>query len=258
MTAVRALPCGQGQVHWEKRRGPREAARAYCMKDDTRDGPAPFEIGQWDPAAQGNRTDLVECAAAIMDGVPMRQIARDWPGQYIRYYRGMQKLSDFEKPEPHPEGVDVRLLFGPPGVGKTKSVHAIEEAEKLWVAPVNESFKWFDNYANHEAVLFDEFDGAASKVPLATVLQVLDRYVVQVSIKGGFTWFNPKRIYICTNYHPKQWYDWATREQSYGALKRRFSTVEFWPAGATELSEDEPTIISKSSPSWDDFWANYL
>ncbi|AUM61753.1 Rep [uncultured virus] len=54
-------------AHLEVRSGPREAARAYCMKEDSRlPGSLPIEYGKWDEhAGAGQRTDLIEARQLI-------------------------------------------------------------------------------------------------------------------------------------------------------------------------------------------------
>lgn len=52
-------------IHLEARRGTREQARRYCMKEDTRfPGEEPYEFGEWD-RVQGQRTDLIEARKSI-------------------------------------------------------------------------------------------------------------------------------------------------------------------------------------------------
>ncbi len=91
---------------------------------------------------------------------------------------------------------------------------------------------WFDGYDNEPNVLFDDFAGRMSKMPLTLLLQILDRYARQVEVKGSFVWWMPTNIAITSNFHPREWYDWTNREESYNALCRRIHQV-------TEFCEDE-------------------
>lgn len=249
LSAIRKLPRAD-RAHWEKRRGTRDEARKYCMKDDSRLS-GPHEIGQWQEVAQGRRTDLHIACDILKSGGSLRDIAEQQPATFVRYHRGMQTLLNTTA-RSRDEAPEVTLLIGPPGCGKTRSVRDLEPFEELWCAPPGQAFQWFDHYQNQEAALFDDFDGKASKVPLSVVLQVLDRYAIRVSAKGSFCWWVPKRVYVTTNVHPRNWYDWSSRECQYGALKRRFTHVCSW-------SFDDgsgPELLTPLSSRWDAFWAN--
>jgi hypothetical protein len=47
---------------------------------------------------------------------------------------------------------------------------------------------------------------------------------MRVPIKGGFVNWVPKKIWITSNYHPREWYPNA-KDEHVKALKRRFSKV---------------------------------
>ena len=135
-------------------------------------------------------------------------------------------------PRSRPEAPEVNLLYGPAGCGKTWK--CTELSDDLWMTPVTDGL-WFDGYDGQDDALLDDFSGKFSKMSLTNLLRVLDRYVVQVPIKGGFVQFAPKRIFITTNIHPRDWYDYSERETQYAAVKRRFTRVDTWRADGTDL-----------------------
>jgi len=251
LTELRRLD--EWHCHWEARRGTRFQARDYAMKEDTRtDGP--FEIGEWDGIAQGKRNDLNECALMIKEGATLQKIAEEYPTQVIRYARGLSTLINLNKPADNQEAPSVTLLYGPPGCGKTRQVREAHPAD-LWVAPINSNFTWFDGYQSHPAVLFDDFDGKMSQVKLSNLLTTIDRYVVSVPVKGSHIWFNPKAMYITTNYHPSEWYDWGDRLPQFNALKRRFTKVIYWPAAWQHGDAPVPgTVVLPGLAGWQQFW----
>lgn len=252
LTAILRLP-GAAGMHLEKRRGTREQARDYARKEDTRED-GPWEYGIWSPQAQGSRSDLSACTDMLANGSSLVDVAVAQPATFVRYHRGFNALVNIQ-PRSREEPPAVTLLYGPPGVGKTRMVRDGETVEDLWVSPPGSPMKWFDEYQNQEAALFDEFDGKASKVPLSTCLQILDRYAIRVPTKGSHVWWTPKRIFVTTNYHPRDWYEWSSREVQYPALRRRFTNVVYWCESALPT---HPLLLTPESQRWEGFWANEL
>jgi len=66
------------------------------------------------------------------------------------------------------------------------------------------SLKWFDGYDGQDHVLFDDF--RASWCTFSHLLNLLDKYPVNVEIKGGFRMFKPKIIWITSATHPRSTY----------------------------------------------------
>jgi hypothetical protein len=112
---------------------------------------------------------------------------------------------------------------------------------------------WFDGYDGHTAALLDDFAGKFSKFSLNNLLRLLDRYKVQFPIKGGYTFFQPRRIFLTTNIHPREWYDWTTREVQYPALSRRITRVVTWRANGTDRREH-----LRETDSFKHFFSAYL
>ena len=79
-------------AHYETRRGSREQARDYCMKEDTRvDGP--WEWGEQKEV--GQRSDLMQAiTVAKEEGIPA--VAEQFPSQYARYYRGIERIVNLQ------------------------------------------------------------------------------------------------------------------------------------------------------------------
>lgn len=214
-----ALKKIHNSIHWEVRRGTRDEARNYTRKEETRiDGP--WEFGEWEQT-RGERTDLQELYKLARTSKTLSEVAEAMPGSYMRHYKAVQhvrQMAAFDKPT-RTEDLQVILFYGPPGLGKTR--HAYEEAPDLYAIPLGKQL-WFDNYCAEKDVLIDDFSG---NLRLVDTLRMLDRYPVQVPIKGGHVWWCPTRIYVTSNVHPRNWYDYSQRKDSYRALTRRFSRV---------------------------------
>lgn len=109
------------------------------------------------------------------------------------------------------------VYWGRTGSGKTSAV--FQNATRLWIYPGN---GWFDGYDGHPQVLFDDFSGSEFKLPY--LLKLLDRYPMQVPVKGDFVSWAPEEIYITSNLDPRCWFPNAHPEHV-EAMFRRFTNV---------------------------------
>ncbi len=212
---------GGTTVHIEARRGTQEQAIAYCKKDDTRlPSSEPYEYGV--PKLQGKRNDLVAFKEDVQAGKRKRELVDDHLSVMARYPK-LYDLINYKRPE-REEPVDVTLLIGPTGLGKTRYVYdRYKDDEELYIQPLSNGTTWWDSYDGHKYVLMDDFAGAASHMTLTCLLKLLDRYPSLVPTKGSHTWFFPTHIYVTTNILPRDWYKWEKRGEQYKALARRFT-----------------------------------
>lgn len=224
-------------IHWEVRRGTRDQARDYCIKEETRiDGP--WEFGEWGQH-KGQRNDLEKLYKLARTSQTLLEVAEACPSSYIRYYKAVQhvrQIQAFDKPT-RTTDLQVILYYGPPGIGKTRL--AYEKAPDLYAIPLGKQL-WFDNYAGEPDVLIDDFSG---NLRLVDTLRMLDRYPIQVPVKGGHVWWCPTRIFITSNVHPRKWYDYSQRADSYRALTRRFTQViRFSDDEEPQVFEDKEVV----------------
>ncbi len=207
-----------GHCHIEPRRGNRDQARDYCMKTDTRVR-GPWEHGEF-KLSPGKRSDLLEVSDMVQAGCKIAEISREFPVQFIKYHRGISKLISLNI-EVRMVAPTIILCFGKTGTGKTK--WAYDSYPKLYRKPCDT--RWFDTYADQKCLLLDDFGGASSKMSLNYVLQLLDRYPIQVEVKGDYVGLQATTIVLTTNLHPATWYDYSKREEQFNALARRFHKV---------------------------------
>nr|UOF77166.1 rep protein [Cressdnaviricota sp.] len=221
--------------HWEKRRGSRDQARAYAMKEETRvDGP--WEAGDkpWSCKGQGKRTDLHAVCDRIKEGATDADLWDEFPSTTLRYLKLISNARNIRKPT-RVEDLSVVLLFGKPGTGKTRAFWDL--CEDGWEVPTCRQGIWWTGYQGEKNVLIDDYDGGMA---LKNLLKILDRYPINLETKGGHVWWCPDLICITTNVHPWGWYDYAERTDSYAALKRRFhKVVEFTEDGRQEILDVE-------------------
>lgn len=232
-------------IHFEVRKGTQTQAIDYCKKADTRiDGP--WEFGS--PKRPGARTDLIDLKEYARSGKRKRDVPTeltDAHAKYTKYYDLQQQFA----PKIIRDDFSIMLCYGPTGTGKTHLVH--EHSEDLYSLPLNNKDMWFDGYDGHETVLIDDFSGG---MKLSLLLRLLDKYPIQVPIKGGFVDFKPKKIAITTNIHPKDWYNYVTpidRSEHYRALARRLHIIVIFTAvdEYNQLDDEEKIIFFNEHPS---------
>lgn len=203
------------KAHLEPARGNPTQASTYCKKDGDFE-----EFGEL-PGGSGQRTDLIAVAEAIKQGETLRAISERYPAAVLRYGSGVQRLRAHYRPS-RDQAPEIQCFWGPTGCGKTRRVWEFVKHDELWLHPGGQ---WFDGYDGHRSVLFDDFDGSWFK--LHYLLKLLDRYPMPVPVKGGFTWWVPKHIFITSNVQPREWYNNAHEEHKRALMRRlnEFGTI---------------------------------
>lgn len=201
---------GMGRCHLELRKGTQEQAVTYCKKDGDWD-----EFGVLFASQQGRRSDLDQIKELLDDGKRDESIAESHFGSWCRYrksfaaYRGL-------KSKRVARDVSVYVIYGVPGVGKTRII--FEKEEDLFIVS-DPTLTWFDGYDGEEAILIDDYRGGGNA---AFLLRLLDRYPLQLPIKGGFVPMAATRIFITSNLEPP-----FGHNDIQAALQRRIQTVTF-------------------------------
>lgn len=233
------------EIHLEPRRGNREQARDYCRKEDSRVA-GPWELGEWQSGGQGKRTDIAALVTLCQVDANPLSVARAMPDVALRYPKGISLLcSAFAKKRTVMP--TVYLFYGPTGVGKTRFVHDAFCSDVLY-RKVPDT-RWFDGYCNQDVLLLDDFTGAANKMSLSYVLQLLDVYPISVEVKGSYVPLLATRIFITSNLHPRDWYDYSNREEQYRALIRRFTYIVSYDQMVPFVMD--PSQFQDFTPRWD-------
>lgn len=200
------------RAHWEKAKGTPTQASDYCKKDGDFEESGTLSVGQ------GHRTDLLEIKEKIENGAKELEIADQHFSQWVVYRRSFQAYSTLISKKRNWE-TRTHVYWGKTGTGKTRFVWDQVMDSSVWTPG---DYKWFDGYSGQSIVIIDDYRG---EYPLQLLLKLLDRYPMQVPIKGGFTQWAPKKIYITSNIHPNDWYLAADR-YSVSAMFRRFDLVQ--------------------------------
>lgn len=173
--------------------------RAYCT--DPEKGSNPWEHGDVSVAIQGCRTDLSE-AIETLKNESLKDTAIKHPEVFVKYAMGLSKLKQMFTPAPAWREVNVTVLWGPGGVGKTRTAVQYSEDYYFVKTPQNNSL-WWDNYGQQKTIIIDDFYGWIKPHDL---FRILDGYVLDLPIKGGFVyaWWN--KVFITSNLPPEKWY----------------------------------------------------
>lgn len=220
-TPIRLKRCqkilGADNCHLEKRKGTREEARLYCMKENTQVD-KPFEAGNWDLGGQGTRNDLKYIFQLIKEGVTNLEIIENHPELYGRYRNTIKdyKFELLKKETSKFRELTVEVHYGDAGSGKTR--HAVENNENLFKLDFDENNLWWDGYEGEKTLLIDDFYG---NIKYSKILHILDGYKLRLPIKGGFTYANWNKVIITSNKPPEEWYNQGLTP----ALKRRITSV---------------------------------
>lgn len=200
------------RAHLEIARGTPEQAACYCKKDGDF-----VEFGEC-PTGRGHRTDLDVIGGLLADGASIDEIRSQYPGTYLKHRRSIRDEIR-ERVLPRNFKPTVKILWGPTGTGKTRSIYDFHSHETVYK---HDGGDWFDGYHGQEVVLFDDFSGSDFK--LTYLLKLCDRYPMRVPVKGDFVHFRPKVIYFTSNVDPDEWYKNAIPEHR-AAFFRRVSEI---------------------------------
>nr|WGN90636.1 replication associated protein [Banfec virus 6] len=242
------------RIHWENRKGSAEQASNYCKKGDQSHeewkslgtkGPnfglnADFyedgEISQ-----QGKRNDLVEIAELIInDKAEMMDIAIEYPSQFIRYHKGIEKLKNLTLKDRSDPSI-ITWLWGKSGVGKTR--FAVEKHSSHYI---KDGTQWWDGYNQEEAIIIDDFDG---RWPFRDLLRLLDRYKYQGQTKGAYIKINSPFMYITCEFPPEE--IWADNELT--QILRRVTHVTEVGGNTRTPTFNEKTKMIENYPILDKY-----
>lgn len=239
-----------GGAHVEPRRGTSDQAREYCFKDDEQ----PFVSGV--PSSKrtgGARSGFQEAVDRITDGATTRELANEFPSEYVRYSRGFERLGQRIHGSGRIGDEQRVWLYGGTGVGKSHMAwNVIQEDPDAWYCkPPN---KWWDNYDGQRGVFIDELRGDSA--PFHYWLRVFDKYPCWVETKGGGCALRANWFIVATPRDIEGTFAEQT-DEDIEQMKRRFTEVyidmenrehelQLLKTRFTEEEEEEEIDLNKS------------
>lgn len=192
-------------LHAESRDGSREQARDYCRKEETRLA-GPFEFGVWNNVAQGRRTDLNTAVDLVKEGKSLLEVYDVVGASAFRNakYLNLARVA-FAANVPRVKPVVV-VHWGDSGTGKTHDAVGDLEPSQYHIKSPG---KWWDGYECQDVVIIDDIQPDTSlscRENHEYLLRVLDKWKMNVEIKGGSVPLTATRIFITSNSHPNDWF----------------------------------------------------
>lgn len=180
-----------------------------------------YERGQKPQDGQGSRSDLCELTDFIKTRKTSREIFEKFPGHYLKYGKMIERACTFYD-LPRAQATEVYWFYGPTGTGKSR--------ECLSLAPgaywKNSSNKWWCGYHFQDVVIDDM---RKDFMKFHEMLNLFDRYPLQLETKGGQITFNSNRIFITCPQHPDEMYA-DRRDEDKQQLIRRIHEIRYFPA----------------------------
>lgn len=238
---------GDEECHCEQANGTADQNTVYCTKEETR-VEGPWVKGE--PGRQGQRTDLEGLYDALQAQTSLRRLWEDHFPTMVRYHRAVDAYRIQVVPEAR-DAPSVVVYWGPTGTGKTRRVH-YEAGGDLFVADVparSGGTAWFDGYDGQSNVLIDDYCGEYS---IHFLKRLLDRYPMNVQVKGGYRAWFPTNIYITSNTEPVHWYPDA-RSIDNDAILRRITRVVHMDTDWTPPPPESPDLLPSPIASFPDF-----
>lgn len=217
---------GFNDIHIERRHGTQQQAIDYTKGDYTNAAgvykPANefwFEFGtrHADPTT-GKSKSVNEIFERLRSGAAytptlVTECGLNGP-QFFQYHRAFAAAEQFFTPRRTVQP-EIHVRWGEPGTGKTR--FAVDNGAAIlgWRTPFMLGYR-----GTEEVVCIDDFN--PHDMPRSVFLQLTDRYQCSVEVKGAVLPWNPRVIYITSNYDPKGWYstgDWDA------AVRRRLTSI---------------------------------
>lgn len=219
LNGANCRPAKEGEIAWQ---------RMYCMKENN------YFYEHGERGSQGKRNDLSDTRNSLIENGKMREIVDGT--ENFQSIRVCEKWLSYKERKRDFKPI-VTWLYGPTGVGKSRFAKRISNPEDTWES--GENLQWFDGYDAHEFMIFDDFRG--SQCSYSKLLRILDRYPMQLPVKGGFRQILSKHIIITSHKSPEECY--SGLDEGIDQLMRRIDGLYKVDKNGTDVMEQKSGVI---------------
>lgn len=182
------------------------------------------EYGECPIEMQGARNDLNNLYDMIKDGLSNHEILEIHPAYMMRLYdiERVRQIIREEKYKNEFRLLDVRYIYGPTDVGKSRGV--MEMYGYTNVFRVTDYLHPFDNYKGQDVIMFEEF---RSGLRIHEMLNYLDGYPLELPCRYSNKIACYTKVYITTNIPLERQYEDIQKQHkgTWDAFLRRINKV---------------------------------
>ena len=210
---------GDNSVHLERRRGTQDQAAIYCTPEGKRKDGSPkdfvegTQVSWGQPAHQGERIDIHTAIDDIRNG--RESEALDF--YLFRYPGGYRALEEKYNVPPKRDDFHMTYIYGPPGTGKSTMAEKLGGDDAFWMLDHNPM--WLDGYRKQKTIILNDFTGIT---PLPMLLQLCDKYKLQLPRKFGFPAIHATHVIFTSNKAPSELYEGNWQKEAWLDRFRRF------------------------------------
>lgn len=198
------------RCHLAVAKGTAKQNREYCTKE----GGKIVERGTI--PSQGERSDLMEVKKIVDEGGNLLRCFEEQFPTTVKYTKNIEKYIALKVPK-RDSPPEVYWRWGDTGLGKTRWVWETFGNANVFNKPTKA--EWYNGYEQQQVCLIDDFK--AGRLDDKELLRLLDRYPMQVEIKGGYVEFNSPIIVITCDSPPERFWSGKDLEQ----IMRRLTHV---------------------------------
>jgi len=206
------------RAHLEIRMGTVDQAVEYCKKEGD------FEEFGVKPLSQKEKGETEKKrwkrVLDLSESGDFDTLKEEEPRLWVLHEEKLRKKSKI-MPDALPIGPGEKVhewYYGVPGSGKSHKARVENPGAYL-----KRKNKWWDGYEGQEVVIIEEWS-PDDKLSLQNLKEWADKWPFAAERKGGYMNIRPKKIIVCSNYHPN---DCCERSEDSMALARRFKVTHF-------------------------------